>query len=296
VHGPAAARAGGASSHPANPPLLLPPQAHNQLANYQDSAVGQHGKLVTQIEALKADLAAKEKEAAAKDETIARRDATIGEKDAKISELEGKVKEALSIIHTEREVAERLHERLDNENQELVEKLSNETKRAERIASQLQEEKEDLKDDLEKEREHHDIKVSNSNKIYEENAVLEKQLRLRMDKIESLTELNSALATKVASLSQQAASTQQADAFSHENQQPASSMRSGSGGLTPQERAMLHKLTNRPEDSMQARVQQGGNAGGNAGFMAEVNGNMPAMERGGNAANWAQQLGARFGL
>ena len=50
------------------------------------------------------------------------------------------------------------------------------------------------------------------------------------------------------------------------------------------------------EGVVQARVQQGGNAGGNAGFMAEVNGNMPAMERGGNAANWAQQLGARFGL
>jgi len=85
--------------------------------------------------------------------------------------------------------------------------------------------------------------------------VLEKQLKLRMEKIESLTEINSRLQAKVAALSCQAASQAEDDAFENRPVRGALQGHDGMrGGLTQQERAMLQKLTNQNEQGMQSRM------------------------------------------
>merc|ERR1711998_389362 len=61
----------------------------------------------------------------------------------------------------------------------------------------LREENEDLKEELHAQREQALTKVSNANRIYEENAVLEKQLKVKMDKNDELLRENNALRAKL---------------------------------------------------------------------------------------------------
>ena len=55
------------------------------------------------------------------------------------------MKEGLALIESEREASEKLQEKLDTENQELVEQLSVERRRLAHTAESLREEKEELR-------------------------------------------------------------------------------------------------------------------------------------------------------
>jgi len=168
------------------------------------------------------------------------------------------VKEGLALIESEREASEKLQEKLDTENQELVEQLSIERRRLAHTAESLREEKEEIEGDLAKERENHDIKVSNSNKIYEQNAMLEKQLAIKMEKVEKLSLMNNALQNKLAALT-----GKQANGGNYSNSRDQEAMPSLSGN----ERAQLLQLLGKVDQNQ--------------------NQNQPKK----SPANWLQNLG-----
>lgn len=223
----------------------------NQLLNIQQQATSQSSKQAQGKIALQAELQEAKTQSTMHEENIQVLEAAAEKQAQMMSDLEKKLQEANDLIISERKVAEKMEESLDAENQSLVEKLSAERHKLQVTTQQLQEEKEDLQDDLEHSREHHETKVTNANKIYEENAVLEKQLQLKMAKIEQLTEMNQALQEKVIVFSKQAAAAQ--DLHENTREQPH---HEGVTGMTAQDRAMLTKLTNSNDSLLRERLVQ----------------------------------------
>jgi len=194
-------------------------EAHNQLANCKETSQiraedlqAENKKLAEELEAARKSITEKDELLRkASEEKLEQEDSQelissanaqkIASLEAENARLQGKVDEGLALITSERAASEKLQEKLDAENQELVEQLAIERRRLHDTAESMREEKEELEEDLEKEREKHNIKVSNSNKIYEQNAMLEKQLAIKMEKIEKLTQMNEALQNKVAAVS-----------------------------------------------------------------------------------------------
>lgn len=250
----------------------------NQLQNFREQAGSQASKQAQGKAALQGELQDSIELARSQQEKIQALEAAAVEQAKVVAELQGKLKEASELIVTERKVAEKMEESLDAENQGLVEKLSAERHRLQVATQQLQEEKEELQEDLDKEREHREAKVTNANKIYEENAVLEKQLQLKIAKVESLTELNQALQEKVVQFSHKAAAASE----KLERGQPHQPRHEGVSGLTAQERAMLHKLTNASDGLLRERLAMAGDENGK-----------PPSKPSGESVTWARNL---FGL
>jgi len=172
--------------------------------------------------------------------------------------------EARGLIETERKAAEKIQEKLNQENQELLEQMEGERKRRETETEELKDDNEDLKESLSVQRKNHEIKIETSNRIYEENTVLERQLQLKIQKIDELNKLNAALQEKLASeprmglqYERRAMSLGSEENTMLHERAMLQQLRSDSQDTTMmQERAMLQQLTNQRSDMMQARRPQ----------------------------------------
>jgi len=181
----------------------------------------------------------------------------------KNDKLEEELQKAHELIDSERSASEKIQENLDAENQALVEKLGEERSRMSEYVASMKEEKDELEDDLDRQRETHDVKVANANKIYEENAMLEKQLAIKMEKIEGLTEMNENLQEKLSTLSKQALAGAMRNRIQEttrvQEQNFGGSDEGDMSGLSGQERQLLMKL-----------VRQGGMGGNNQTMAKDV--------------------------